>query len=186
LSGIDTRALTRRLRSRGALRAILVYDATAVTDDRLVDRARSVLPLGEKDLVAGTSIPAAVRWPVGSNQAQGTNVVVVDLGIQENILRSLGRRGVGITVVPFSASAEEILALRPDGVVVSNGPGDPVRLSGAVETMRGLVANASTAKTPVFGICLGHQVLGLAVGGTTSRLPFGHHGANHPVLDART
>src|SRR5262249_41326384 len=117
LADVDTRALTRRLRARGALRAVLVHDTRGKTDDELVARARAVTPLREKDLVADASIPAAIRWPVGDSATTDTHVVVVDCGIKENILRSLGRRGVAMTVVPYSATAADILALRPCGVV---------------------------------------------------------------------
>ena len=182
LRGVDTRALVRRLRARGTLRAALVYEANDIADDDLVARARSVTPLGDKDLVADASIPSAYQWTGSASTACQQRVVVVDCGRKENILRSLERRGMSVTVVPFDASAAEILALRPDGVVVSNGPGDPVRLKESVETVRGLLES----RIPLMGICLGHQILGLAIGARTSRLRFGHHGANHPVQDVQT
>ena len=109
-------------------------------------------------------------------------VVVVDLGVKGNILRCLAERGAEVTVLPARATAEEILARAPDGVVFSNGPGDPATLPGVVAAMQGILAT----DTPLFGICLGHQVLGIAAGGTTSRLKFGHHGGNHPVRDNDT
>jgi carbamoyl-phosphate synthase small subunit len=180
VSGIDTRALTRRLRAKGTMRAVLAYDAGGRSDEQLVAEARSVVALSKKDLVAETSCAEPHDWP-GTSRAGAIHVVVVDCGVKENILRSLARHGVRITVVPHDARASDIVALGPAGVVVSNGPGDPVRLTGAVETMRGLLE----ARLPVMGICLGHQILGLAIGGTTSRLRFGHHGGNHPVLDVR-
>jgi len=180
--GIDTRALTRHLRARGTLRAVMVSDAVGIPDAELVARARRVTPLSEKDLVAQATIVKTVEWQVEPASAAGKHVVVVDCGIKENILRSLARRGVRITEVPFTASAAEVLALRPDGIVVSNGPGDPARLTDCVATMSALL----TSRVPIMGICLGHQILGQALGGTTSRLPFGHHGGNHPVQDTRT
>lgn len=185
LCEIDTRALTRRLRARGALRAVLVPNARGLSDAALVERARAVTPLSEKDLVAETSIPGAYVFATGAS-GERRRVVVIDHGIKENILRSLGRRGITVTVVPHGATAEEILALKPDGIVISNGPGDPARLAAAVETTRGLIESGARTDVPIFGICLGHQLLGMAAGGTTSRLPFGHHGGNHPVVDLRS
>jgi carbamoyl-phosphate synthase small subunit len=181
LCDVDTRALTRRLRSRGTMRAVLVHDASNVSDAELVARAKAVVPISETDLVADASIDSTKVW--SANVANGAKrVVVVDCGVKENILRSLGRRGAAVTVVPYDATAADILALRPSGVVVSNGPGDPSRLSECVETMRELIRS----DVPILGICLGHQILGLAIGARTSRLPFGHHGGNHPVFDIRS
>lgn len=181
LAGIDTRALTRRLRVRGTLRAVLVYDAAGYSDAQLAERARGVTRLEEKNLVEDASIDQPYIWPVGDGYRR-THVVVMDCGIKENILRSLGQHGVAITVVPFNACADDILGLEPQGVVISNGPGDPSRLPETVETVRDLVAS----RTPMLGICLGHQLLGQAIGGRTSRLRFGHHGANHPVQELRS
>lgn len=182
LRDVDTRALVRRLRARGTMRAALVYDADHVSDGDLVARARAVTPLGDKDLVADASVPETVSWGEQSRAEERLHVVVVDCGRKENILRSLGRRGVSVTVVPYDATAADILALRPSGVVVSNGPGDPARLGECAEMVRGLLAS----RLPLMGICLGHQILGMAIGAKTSRLRFGHHGANHPVQDVRT
>jgi len=181
LSGIDTRALTRRLRANGTMRALLVHDVAGRTNAELVERARGVLRLEEKNLVEEASIEQAYIWPVGEYYRK-THVVVMDCGIKENILRSLGQHGVAITVVPFNAGTEDILGLEPHGVVVSNGPGDPARLQACVTTVQGVIQ----AQVPLLGICLGHQLIGQAVGGRTSRLRFGHHGANHPVQDVRS
>lgn len=182
LCEIDTRALVRHLRARGTMRAVLVCEANSVSDEELVRRAGGVTALSDLDLVCEASVTEARSWDSASVGSAKRNVVVVDVGRKENILRSLGRRDAALTVVPFNATAAEILALRPDGVVVSNGPGDPARLSGCVETVRGLLES----RVPLLGICLGHQILGLAIGGRTSRLRFGHHGANHPVRDVRS
>jgi carbamoyl-phosphate synthase small subunit len=181
LCDVDTRALTRHLRSRGTMRAVLVHDASTARDADLVARAKVVVPISETDLVAETSIGSPRDWSVTTGGG-ARRIVVVDCGVKESILRSLGRYKTAITVVPFDTSAAEILALRPSGVVVSNGPGDPARLTECVDTMRGLIQS----DVPVLGICLGHQILGLAIGGRTSRLRFGHHGGNHPVLDLRS
>lgn len=182
LSGVDTRSLVRRLRTRGTMRAVLVYDAGGVSDEDLIARARAVTALSDKDLVADASVSRADQLPSHATASHQDHVVVVDCGCKENILRSLGRHDVRLTVVPYDATAAEILALEPAGVVVSNGPGDPVRLRESVGTVQALLER----KLPMLGICMGHQLLGLAIGGSTSRLRFGHHGANHPVQETRT
>ncbi len=181
IRGVDTRALVRRLRARGALRGVLVYDAANLSDAALVERARAVVPLSEKDLVADTSVTVPQELP-GARADRRLRIVVIDCGRKENILRSLQRRGADLLVLPYDARAADILACEPHGVVISNGPGDPARLAECAATVRALLER----RIPLMGICLGHQLLGLAIGGRTSRLPFGHHGANHPVRDTRT
>lgn len=182
LRGVDTRALVRRLRATGTQRAVLVYDADGWSDDALVARARRVVPLSDQDLVDEASIADHDEWAGDSGSNGRLHLVVVDCGRKENILRSLGQRGARLTVVPYDASAAEILALRPSGVVISNGPGDPARLRQYAQTVRELLRH----QIPLMGICLGHQLLGLAIGARTSRLRYGHHGANHPVQDVRS
>jgi carbamoyl-phosphate synthase small subunit len=172
LHGIDTRALTRRLRVRGALRGVLTRVEGEADEVALVERARHVKPLGEQDLLTGVAVSGHER-----RSGRSPRIVVLDCGIKENILRSLQRRGVEVVVVPFTAGAREVGALAPDGIVISNGPGDPAVLSEVAETVRTLIEG----ETPILGICLGHQLIGIAAGATTSRLPFGHHGGNHPV-----
>ncbi|MCL5263660.1 MAG: glutamine-hydrolyzing carbamoyl-phosphate synthase small subunit [Chloroflexi bacterium] len=176
--GVDTRSLTRHLRTKGTMRAVLAAFDESVNAEELKKRAQEVTPLSEKDLVAETATSESYELgPVV--EAQGARIVVVDCGIKRNILRSLRRRGAEMIVVPHTASAADILELHPRGVVVSNGPGDPASLPGPVAMAQALVER----RVPFLGICLGHQILGRAIGATTSRLKFGHHGGNHPVKD---
>ena len=182
IGGVDTRALTRRLRSTGTMRAILATGGSISHIDDLIARARGVMSLGEQDLVTETSISESYVYPDGNaSGGDRPKIVVLDCGIKSNILRSLCRRGVELHVVPHVASAADIMALSPDGIVISNGPGDPSALAPIVQTVRDLMQTG----TPMLGICLGHQLIGLASGGTTSRLRFGQHGGNHPIKDLR-
>lgn len=168
IAGIDTRRLTRVLRDRGAMPGAFGTNVDAVRA-----AARTASATDGVDLVA--TVTTASPYTVGDPDAP-FSVVAYDFGIKTNILRSLVHAGCHVEVVPASTSAVDVLARDPDGVFLSNGPGDPAAVTGAVETVRALLG-----ERPIFGICLGHQILGLAAGGTTAKLPFGHHGANHPV-----
>ena len=171
LSGVDTRRLTRHIRDRGAMPVALGAD---VTEQELRDAASSAPGMTGQDLAGKVS--TLEEYKVGSiGESHGT-IVAIDLGIKRDILTNLTVRGFDVVVVPYATPQTRILELEPDGVFVSNGPGDPEPLEATTETLRGLIG-----KVPVFGICLGHQVLGRAVGADTFKLPFGHHGGNHPV-----
>jgi len=189
-SELDTRALVRHLRTRGVMRGVL----SAVESDaaQLVEKARRIPTMAGLDLASRVSTPESYSWdqPVEpcspSEQVPPApeprfHVAAYDFGIKQNILRRLVQVGCRVTVVPALTSAEDVLALRPDGVFLSNGPGDPEPLQTQVANVRKLIG-----KKPVFGICLGHQILGLAVGGRTYKLKFGHRGANHPVINRVT
>ncbi len=193
IADIDTRALTRHIRKHGALRAVLAHEETAPDDKRLGElaaAARRVTPLSEQDLVAETSRTAREEWldplPPELRRAHradgvGLAIAVVDYGVKLNILRSLRERGCRVIVLPHTATWSDVAAAGVDGLVLSNGPGDPAVLDRPVE-----MAREALGRLPLFGICLGHQILGRAAGATTSRLPYGHHGANHPVKDLET
>jgi len=168
LSGVDTRRLTRHLRERGALPGAFGTD-----EDRVRSAAASARGTDGLDLVA--EVTTARPYVVGDDDAP-FSVVAYDYGIKRTILRHLVGAGCRVEVVPASTTATDVLSREPDGVFLSNGPGDPEAVAGAVETVRTL-----TGRLPVFGICLGHQVLGLALGARKRKLHFGHHGANHPV-----
>ncbi|VBB06275.1 anthranilate synthase component ii signature [Lucifera butyrica] len=169
---IDTRAVTRAIRSRGTMRGIIAPENIA--EAMIQDLFRAPVAAG---LVAEVTTPAIYQIP-----GDGPHVVVMDFGIKRNILHSLTRSGCRLTVVPAHTNSKTILALNPDGVFLSNGPGDPKDVPEAVQTVRELVAT----EKPVFGICLGHQLLALAFGADTYKLKFGHRGANHPVKDLRS
>ncbi|HEX9639573.1 MAG TPA: glutamine-hydrolyzing carbamoyl-phosphate synthase small subunit [Acidobacteriota bacterium] len=171
IEGVDTRALTLKLRQRGALRGVV---STEILDPpELIERARAIPSLVGRDLAAEVTCAAPYRFADGD----AGEVVVVDFGVKRNILRSLAAQRFAVTVVPAATPAQAILSRRPAGVVISNGPGDPEPLALGIQTVRALVDSG----VPLMGICLGHQLLGLALGGATSKLKFGHHGCNHPV-----
>ena len=193
IGGVDTRRITGILRERGAQNAALAFLPDQELDlDDLKARAKAWSGLEGMDLAAEVSCRQRYGWDescwvwgegYGRSDGNGPHIVAIDYGIKRNILRSLASRGCRVTVVPAEATAEEVLALTPDGVVLSNGPGDPAATGTyAVPAIRKLVDSGK----PLFGICLGHQMLGLALGGRTEKMPFGHHGANHPVQDLTT
>lgn len=178
IAGIDTRALTRHLRSVGDTRAVLAHNAAAIGDDELVERAQKAKLPGEQDVVG--EVRATERETIGNGA--GPHIVVIDCGVKRNIVRSLVSRGARVTVVPYGAAYEEIEALKPDGVVVSPGPGDPANLDAGLNVVQRLLGD----EKPYFGICLGHQLLARAIGAETTKLKFGHRGGNHPVIDEET
>jgi carbamoyl-phosphate synthase small subunit len=192
IEGVDTRLLTQKLRDQGAMRGIITTTpADKLSDAALVDRVRRSPTLEGRDLVREVTAPGVYTWDEGSwhhaevghqRRPRDKHVVAYDFGIKRNILRRLVDSGCRVTVVPAQTPAAEVLALEPDGVFLSNGPGDPAAVSYAAEACRRIVDK----KVPLFGICLGHQILGLALGGSTYKLKFGHHGANCPVMDLTT
>jgi carbamoyl-phosphate synthase small subunit len=190
IAGLDTRRLTRHLRTAGAQMGMIASDGTSAR--ALVDRARSLPGMEGQDLASLISTKEMYAWNEGGADAYAAadrtaegaprfHVVAYDWGLKRAMLRILAERGCRITVVPSATSAEETLKLRPDGVFLTNGPGDPAAVKGGREAVAGLLG-----KVPVFGICLGHQILALAVGATTHKLKFGHRGANQPVKDLAT
>ena len=178
IAGIDTRALTRKLRTGGVMMGIVTQDETS---EEALGRLREMPRYGTTDLVPWVSTRRPYDYPGDDQPARGRKIVVLDLGVKFNILRVLHRLGCAPVVVPCQTSADDILAMKPDGVLLSPGPGDPALLEYAVETARGLIG-----KTPIMGICLGHQVVGAAFGASSFKLKFGHRGANHPVRDEAT
>ena len=204
---IDTRALVRHLRTAGALRGVVATDGTA--PEKLIEEARALPSMAGQELASRVTCAREYRWERGSislesgalaasSTAQAVGgagplwraaaatrraeekprykVVAYDFGIKQNILRLLVDHGCDVTVVPAATAAEDVLAMKPDGVFLSNGPGDPEPATFAVQNIRKLMG-----RVPIFGICLGHQLCGLALGGKTFKLKFGHHGSNHPV-----
>jgi len=197
LAEIDTRALVRHLRTNGVMRGVISTDVSA--PDALVARARAIRKMDGTDLARVVSTKSAYEFDADDSRNQSgdsllpasllqnaearkrLHVVAYDFGIKHNILRMLTREGCRVTVVPAETKAEDVLALKPDGVFLSNGPGDPEPVEYAVKAIREMMG-----RVPVFGICLGHQLCGLALGGRTYKLKFGHHGGNHPVRNNLT
>ena len=186
ISGIDTRKLTRMLRERGAQNGALM--AGEIDADKAIEAARKFPGLKGMDLAKVVSTEAAYPWAEGqldldcnafARAEPKFKVVAYDFGTKRNILRMLAERGCEVIVVPAQTTAAEALAMQPDGVFLSNGPGDPEPCDYAIAAIRDFVAK----KVPLYGICLGHQLLGLAVGAKTMKMAHGHHGANHPVID---
>ena len=191
---LDTRALVRHIRHVGALRGIVSTDGMPA--ERLIEEARAVPSMSGLELASRVSCAKPYSWDQGSisglsmaetdktaaeKESQRFRVVAYDFGIKQNILRILVDSNCDVQIVPARTPAEDVLAMKPDGVFLSNGPGDPEPVTYAVENIRKLLG-----RVPVFGICLGHQLCGLALGGRTYKLKFGHHGSNHPVKNMRT
>ena len=195
IQGLDTRALTRLLRAKGAMKGVVSTNDSDIKS--LLEKLKKAPSLVGVDLVKEVTCKEAYEWRETRNQSRLTigipiesgkpetrkryKVVVLDCGVKFNILRNLTRVGCKVNIVPAQTSAEEILKLKPDGLLLSNGPGDPEAVTYVIETARKLLG-----QLPIFGICLGHQMLGLALGGKTYKLKFGHHGGNHPVKDLKT
>ncbi|HET9743242.1 MAG TPA: glutamine-hydrolyzing carbamoyl-phosphate synthase small subunit [Terriglobales bacterium] len=191
IADIDSRALVRHLRKNGVMRGVIsLIESDA---EKLVAKARSIPKMDGSDLARVVSTKQRYSWDQGPivtpaaeapkplDPKSALHVVAYDFGIKQNILRMLVDQGCRVTVVPAQTTAEDVLALKPNGVFLSNGPGDPEPVTYAQESIRRLAG-----KTPIFGICLGHQLIGLALGGKTYKLKFGHHGGNHPVRQERS
>ncbi len=192
IAGVDTRALTSKLREVGTLKGHMVVSGADTSEEAAVSAAADWCGLDGQDYAARVTCEAPFKWDPDGKQTcswgmadelppADMNIVAYDFGIKWNILRSLRRSGMDVTVVPARTPAEEVLAMNPDGVFFSNGPADPAAVTYAIDAARAIVG-----RVPAMGICLGHQILGLACGGTTYRLKFGHHGCNHPVKDLLT
>ena len=186
IEGVDTRALTIHIRQAGAMRSVI---STEDLDPKeLIKKAKNSPGLNGVDLVQKVTCVGKYLYKKGTSAGKKYKVAVLDCGTKTNILEELFQRGCEVNVFPASASADEILSINPDGVMLTNGPGDPSAVTYVVETVKKLIQNnvSSKKKLVIFGICLGHQMLGLALGGETYKLKFGHRGANHPVKDIHT
>ncbi len=177
LSGVDTRRLVLHIRENGTQKAWLHADGTELPVEEAVAKARAWSGLDGLDCAAEVAVAKPYNW----SEKGDLHVVAIDCGVKYNILRQLAENGFRVTVVPCGTTAEAIFNLRPDGVLLSNGPGDPDGVVGVVDCVKKLLGNV-----PIMGICLGHQILGLACGAKTGRLHFGHHGCNHPVKNLLT
>ncbi len=194
IAEVDTRAVVRHLRANGVMRGVIA-SGEKLDEAALVARAKAIRKMDGYDLASVVSTKTTYEWselepknqtgdkllPVAGTSVKQMHVVAYDFGIKENILRMLTREGCRVTVVPARTPAADVLAMEPDGVFFSNGPGDPEPLDYAISNVRAL-----QGKAPLFGICLGHQIFGLALGGKTYKLKFGHHGGNHPILNHET
>jgi len=188
ITGIDTRALTRHLRTQGSVNGLISLDGKDLKG--LIRKAKGLPSMEGQDLVPAVASEKPYAWTGGLGEWGTKNkppkskkkIVVLDFGAKQNILRCLAERGCEVVVMPAQTPLSEILAQKPDGVLLSNGPGDPACVTYGIKTIKELVEE----KMPMFGICLGHQMLGLALGGKTYKLKFGHHGANHPIKDMET
>lgn len=179
LAGIDTRALTRHLRDRGSMR-VGIFSGVGLTRAEMIEEVRKTAPMSGAFLVADVSTP--FPYVVAAVGDKKFVVAALDLGIKAATPRALAQRGVEVHVLPFNSTIEEIIAINPDGVFLSNGPGDPATMLETIELVREILAR----KIPIFGICLGHQILGRALGFETYKLTFGHRGINQPVIDRNT
>jgi len=177
IKGIDTRALTRIIREHGVLRGVITTEIEHL--DKWVPKLKAWI--APTDVVAKVSTPKPYTLPADQTEKELFHVVVIDFGIKRNILQAMQASGFRLTVVPYTTSTEQIIDLHPDGVFLSNGPGDPKVVEAGIETIRGLIG-----KRPIFGICLGHQLLSLALGGDTYKMKFGHRGGNQPVQDLQS
>ncbi len=177
LYNVDTRRLTVHLRSQGTVKAFLHASNEKITPEEGVERARKWCGLDNQDYAAKVSNPLPYTWSTEGD----LHVVAYDFGVKYNILRYLAAQNIKVSVVPAWTTAQEVLAMKPDGVFLSNGPADPGAVKGAIDAAKTLIG-----KVPVMGICLGHQILGIAQGGTCRKLKFGHHGCNHPVKNLVT
>ena len=190
VSEIPTRQLVRHLRTRGVMRAVVAHGEAALDTAALVELARSAPDMSGANLVDDVTCAESYAWAETSDpawyrqhgfDAQGPLIVAYDTGIKRNILRMMADRGLRVVVVPASTSAQAVLDMQPAGVFLSNGPGDPAAVTGMIESTRELLG-----KVPIFGICLGHQILALALGGKTEKMRFGHRGGNQPVKNLLT
>lgn len=176
LSGVDTRCLTRRIRIKGAMNAVI--STTCCDEKKLVARAKNMPHLVEGNLAKLVTCKKQYVYAKALSK-KSKRVVVIDFGVKQNILEMTKALGCEVIVVPMHTTARDILALKPNGILLSNGPGNPAAVGSVIDEVKTLVSS----KKPIFGICLGHQILGLALGGKTYKLKFGHHGGNHPVKD---